>query len=113
MYLALLSAAPTDATTMATMTEIGTPGTNGYSRPLVAFSAPSGTTLSSTSNTSALTIGPFTGSAPGTATYAALVSANTGTSGELTFSWTLDVPKAAAVGDSITLAVGALVCTET
>ena len=35
MYLALLSAAPTDATTLATMTEITTAG---YSRQAVTFS---------------------------------------------------------------------------
>ena len=31
-YLALLTAAPTDATTMATMAEVTTPGSSGYTR---------------------------------------------------------------------------------
>lgn len=104
MYLALLSAAPTDATTMVTMVEITTAG---YARQTVAFTAPSGDP-EVTSNTAILTFGPFTADPP-IVTHAALVSATTGTVGDLTYFWTWDVSRDAASGDSLTVAVGALV----
>ena len=59
MYLVLLTAAPTDATTMATMTELTTPGTNGYDREICAWDAATGDP-SSADNTSLITFGPFT-----------------------------------------------------
>jgi len=104
MYLALLSAAPTDATTLATMTEITTAG---YSRQAVTFSAPSGDPQVS-SNTAALTFGPFSADPPNV-THAALVSAASGTTGDLVYFWTLDNARDAANGDSLTVAIGALV----
>lgn len=109
MYLALLTAAPTDSTTMGTMTEVTTPGTNGYSRQTCAFTAPSGDP-SSTENTSLITFGPFS-SDLGNVTHLALVSASTGTTGDLVMYWTADVAKDPANGDSITVAAGALVMT--
>jgi hypothetical protein len=109
MYLALLTAAPTDSTTMASMTELTTPGSNGYSRQAVTFSAPS-SDPSSTSNTSTVTFGPFS-SDLGNVTHCALVSASTGTSGDLTFYWTLDAARDPANGDSISFAASALVAT--
>lgn len=103
-YLALLTAAPTDATTLATMTEVTTAG---YSRQTVAWSAPSGDPRA-TSNSGALTFGPFTADPPNV-THAALVSAATGTTGDLIYFWTLDVARDGISGDSLTVAVGALV----
>ena len=109
MYLALLTAAPTDSTDMSTMTELTTPGSNGYDRQTCAFDAPTGDP-SSTDNSSLITFGPFT-SDLGTVTHLALVSASTGTSGDLTMYWTADTSKDPANGDSITVAAGALVMT--
>lgn len=106
MYLALLTAAPTDATTMATMTELTTPGSNGYDREVCAFDAPTGDPAQ-TDNSSLITFGPFT-SDLGNVTHAALVSAATGTAGDLVAYWTADVAKDPANGDSITIAAGAL-----
>lgn len=103
VYLALLSAAPTDATTLATMTEITTAG---YSRQTVAWSAPSGDPRV-TSNTGVLTFGPFTADPPNV-THAALVSAATGTTGDLLYWWTLDTARDGITGDSLTVAVSAL-----
>lgn len=110
MYLALLTAAPNDATTMATMTELTTPGTNGYDREICAFDAPTGDP-SSTQNSSLITFGPFS-SDLGNVTHLALVSAATGTAGDLTMYWTADVAKDPANGDSITVEAGALVMTN-
>jgi hypothetical protein len=104
MYLALLTAAPTDATTVATMTEVTTAG---YSRQACAFSAPSGDPRVS-SNTALLTFGPFSADPPNV-THSALVSSASGTSGDLTYFWTWDNARDAANGDSLTVAIGALV----
>lgn len=109
VYLALLTAAPTDATTMASMAELTTPGTNGYSRQTVAWSAPSGDP-SSTQNSGALTFGPFTADLANV-THCALVSASTGTAGDFIWYWTVDVAKDPANGDSITVAAGAVTMT--
>lgn len=108
-YLALLTAAPTDATTMATMVEVTTPGSNGYSRQPVTWSAPSGDP-SSSSNTGALTFGPFTADL-GNVTHCALVSAATGTAGDFIYHWALTTARDPANGDSIQFAAGALVAT--
>jgi hypothetical protein len=109
MYLVLLTAAPTDATTMATMTELTTPGTNGYDREICAWDAATGDP-SSADNTSLITFGPFTADL-GNVTHLGLVSAATGTAGDFVMYWTADVAKDPANGDSITVAAGALVMT--
>ena len=106
MYLALLTAAPSDSTTMATMTEVSTAV---YARQACAFTAPSGDP-SSTSNSAQITFGPFTADPPNV-THCALVSAATGTSGDLVMHWALDVAKDAATNESIQVAIGGLVMT--
>jgi len=106
-YLALLTAAPTDATTMANMSEVATPGSGGYNRQAVTWSAPTGDP-SSSSNSNALTFGAFTVD-PASVGYVALVSAATGTTGDFLWFWQVDTAKDAGVGDSITIAAGALV----
>lgn len=105
MYVALLTAAPTDATDMTTMTELTTPGTNGYSRQ--AYGPDDPTTTETAGNTATITFGPFTADL-GNVTHLALVSAATGTAGDLVWYWTADVAKDPANGDSITIAADAL-----
>lgn len=100
-YLALLSAAPSDTTTVATMTEISTAG---YTRKAITWSAPSGDPAV-TSNTAAVTFGPFTADPPNVP-YLALVSSASGTSGDFIYYWTADTARDAATGDSITVAIG-------
>ena len=107
-YLALLTAAPTATTTLATMTEVTTAG---YSRQTVTWGAPAGNPRA-TSNTGALTFGPFSADPPNI-THAALVSAASGTSGDLIDSWSLDTARDGISGDSLTVAIGALVLTQT
>lgn len=106
MYLALLTAAPTDATTPANMTEVFAAGTSGYARVAVTWSVPTGDP-SVTSNTNTLTFGAFT-AATGTIVACALVTATSGTTGNLYAWWTLTTPRTAAVGDTITFAPGDL-----
>ena len=103
-YIALLTAAPTDASTLATMSEITTAG---YARQAITWGAPSGDPRT-TSNTATITFGPFTADPPNV-THAALVSALSGTTGDLIYFWTLDVAKDAALNESIQIAAGAAV----
>ena len=108
-YLALLTSAPTDATTMASMAEVDTPGSNGYDRETIAFTAPAGDP-SSTENTALVTFGPFTADLANV-THCALVDAATGTAGAFIWWWSLDAAKNPANGDSITVAAGAITMT--
>ena len=103
-YLALLSAAPTDSTTLASMTEITTSGYGG--RKSVTWGAPSGDPAV-TANTNVITFGAFTADPP-SAGWVALVSAASGTTGDFIYWWTADTARDAAIGDSITIAAGAL-----
>lgn len=105
-YLALLSAAPTDASTNATMTEIST---SGYARQSVAWTAPTGDP-ESTQNSATLTFGPFTADPPNV-THCALVSSSSGTGGDFLMWWALTAAKDAATGESIQFAAGALTMT--
>src|SRR5687768_5024417 len=72
-YLALLTAAPSDTTTLATMTEVTT---SGYVRQTVAWTDPStsGVDPRRTQNSGIVTFGPFTADPPNV-THCALVSA--------------------------------------
>ena len=107
-YLALLTAAPGDTTSMATMAELTTPTTNGYDRKAVTWTDP--TTTGSTTNNPAITFGPFS-SDLSNVTHCALVSTLTGTGGDFIFYWSLDAPKDPANGDSIEFAISALTMT--
>lgn len=107
MYLALLSAAPGDATTMGTMTEITT---SGYARQSVTWSAPTGQPASS-SNSAQITFGPFSAATPSVG-WCCLVSASSGTSGDLTMYWTLNAAKTAAIGESMQVAASGLTMTQ-
>jgi hypothetical protein len=102
-YLALFSAAPSDSTTVATMTEVTTAG---YARQLVTWAAPS-SDPSITSNTTTLTFGPFSADPPNVP-YLALVSSASGTGGDFLAYWTADTARAAANGESIQVAAGGL-----
>ena len=108
-YLCLLTAAPTDASTLTSgFAEVNTAG---YARQLVTWSpagAPGVGQSSITSNTAAVTFGPFTAAMATAATSAALTNASTGTSGDFLMWWTLDFAKQANQNESIQFAIGAL-----
>jgi hypothetical protein len=105
-YLALLTSAPSDSTTLATMAELSAAG---YARQSVAWTAPTGDP-SSTNNSAVLTFGPFTAD-PANVTHCALVSAASGTTGDFLHHWQLDAAKDAALNESIQFAIAALVAT--
>jgi hypothetical protein len=102
VYIALLTAAPTDATTNATMTEYTA---TGYARQSVAWAAPSGDP-SATSNSGTLTFGPFTAGTGATVTHIACVSSASGTSGDFIAYWTLDASRTPATNDSLVFTAG-------
>ena len=106
-FLALSTTAPTDSALGA---ELTVAGTNGYNRQTVAWSAPTGDP-SSTNNTALITFGPFTADL-GIVTHIMLMDVLTaGTAPNCLAYWTADVAKDPANGDSITIAIGALVMT--
>jgi hypothetical protein len=110
-YLALLTATPTDATTMATMAEVTTPASNGYDRKAVTWTAPTDSSgVRRSENEGAVTFGAAT-SDWAEVTCCALVSALTGTSGDFLYWWVFDTPRNAAIGDSIQIADAALYMT--
>ena len=102
-YLCLLTASATDADTIAALAEVATAG---YVRQQVTWSTPTGDPQVS-SNSNAMTFGPFSADPPNI-THLALVSAASGTSGDLLYRWTADTPRDGIANDSITVAVGAL-----
>ncbi len=108
VYVAQLTAAPTASTTLATMSEVSTAG---YARQSCAWTAPSGTPRQS-ANSAVLTWGPYTADPPNV-THLALVSASSGTTGDLIDSWAVDTARDATTGDSITCAAGALTLQQT
>ena len=108
-YLALLTAAPTDTSTVGTMTEVTTPATNGYARQAVTWTAPAGDP-SSTENTAQLTFGPFSADLLNV-THVALVDSLAAGTGDIIWWWAVDVAKDPANGDSITVAAAALTMT--
>ena len=107
-YLALLTAAPSDATTDGTITMTEYAAT-GYSRQTVTWTAPSIISLlPATQNSTGLTFGPFTAGTGATITHAALVSAASGSTGDLLAWWSLDTSRTPATNDAISIAANAL-----
>jgi hypothetical protein len=103
-YLALLTSAPSDTTTVSSMAELA--AGNGYARQAVTWGAPSGDP-SVTANTALITFGPFTTNFANV-TYLALVSSASGTGGDFIWYWEADSARDPDNGDSITVAIGAL-----
>jgi hypothetical protein len=108
-YLALLTAAPTDASTLATMAEVSTAG---YARQSVTWAAPSAADPPETHNTATLTAGPFSADPPNV-THFAIVSAASGTSGDFLAWGAWTAARDAANGDSLQVAASALSLTAT
>lgn len=106
-YLALLTAAPTAETTLGTMAEVAAAG---YARQETPWAAPAGVPRV-TSNATIETWGPFTADPP-LVTHIALVSAASGTVGDLIAFWTANTARDAAIGDSISANAGAITLTE-
>lgn len=105
VYLALLTAAPAQGAVLSGLAEYSA---TGYSRQVISFVAPAGTPRL-TSNSATVTYGPLTG-ANGVAvvTHWAVVSAASGTSGEVVAYGDFAVSRTPAAGDSMSVAAGAI-----
>lgn len=106
-YLALLTSAPTDASTLGTMSEVST---SGYARQAVTWSAPSAADPPESHNSGAVTFGPFSADPPNVTHYA-LVSASSGTTGDFLAWGAWATARDAASGDSLQVASSALSAT--
>jgi len=110
VYLALLTAAPTQTdATMAAETEFST--SDGYARQPFGPTTPTVASPSVTGNTATITFGPITTAAPGTATWAMLCNAVSGTTANNICAFLLANPRTPLVGDSLTAAPSAFTCT--
>lgn len=109
VYLALLTAAPTDASTNATITELATAG---YARQAIAFTAPTAADPPETHNSGVITFGPFSADPPNV-THFALVSSSSGAGGDFLGWGALTAARDAAINDSLQAAIAAfsLTCT--
>jgi len=109
MAIALCTAAPTDASTGATITEVA--NSNAYARqtlnPLDANWTAASSTDGLTDNASAITFPTATGSW-GTVTHVALCDSATWGAGNMYLYGTLDVSKAVGSGDTIKYNIGDL-----
>lgn len=113
LAIALCTAAPTDASTGATIVEM--PDANGYARqtlnPLDAnWSAPDATG-GLTRNQAAITFGPVTGSDWAAATHVAILDSATWGAGNMLLYGTLTLPKTGTVGDTIVFSIDTLAIT--
>ena len=109
VYLALLTAAPSDSTTPATMTE---EDDATYSRQNVtssfADSADNSGVQRVVSNAD-ITFGPWTAEASSAITHCALVTSSSGTSGSIYYFWEFATSKTPGAGDTLTIASGNLI----
>lgn len=108
-YLALLTADPTDAVLISDLSEVTT---SGYSRVSMTWGSPSAAYPSVVSNTNLVTFGPMSANMTIPAQWLALVTAASGTSGELKYTWTMKEPQQALATQEILIAAGALTITQ-
>lgn len=108
-YLALLTADPIGQTTISGLSEVTT---TGYSRQVCAFSAASSAYPSQATNSGLITFGPLTANMLVAAAWLALVTVQTGTVGFLLDTWVMQTPQQVLATQSIDIAAGALILTQ-
>jgi hypothetical protein len=108
-YVALLSADPGEATTLAALTEIVTPG---YSRFLISMAPATATSPSVTESLTTIIWGPMTADMSVAAGWAALVTAATGVLGQVLFTWKLPKSQKVATSQSVIVAINDLQVSE-
>lgn len=118
-YVALLTADPSTTAANPTdpqMSELTELAATGYARQAVTWTAATSPTngTSQIQNSNVVTFGPFTASnGSGTpTTFGALVTAASGTTGEVIAVWEWDVPVVAPQNQSITIPVANLTLTQ-
>ncbi len=109
VYLGLATAVPEDplSTTLATLTEVTTPG---YARVAVpAFSAASTVAPVRTTSPTAFSFPSFTADQTIAATYAFLTNVATGTAGQVRYLFQLETPVLGRVGEPLNIPASTLV----
>jgi len=110
LAIALCTAAPTDASTGATIAEVA--NANGYARqtlnPLDANWTAASSTDGLTDNASAITFPVCTGSPWGTVTHFAILDSATHGAGNVLIHGALAVSKVVGVGDTFSFPIGTL-----
>jgi hypothetical protein len=105
VYLALLTAAPTDTNlTMAAVTEYGA---TGYARQIIAWGSATAAEPSVISNSGTITFGPFTAGTGSAVTHAAVCDAVSGTTANIIGTVALTSSRTPATGDSLQAAAAA------
>lgn len=105
VYLALLTAAPTDTNlTMAAVTEYGA---TGYARQVIAWGSATAAEPSVISNSGTITFGPFTAGTGSAVTHAAVCDAVSGTTANIIGTVALTSSRTPATGDSLQAAAAA------
>jgi hypothetical protein len=113
LYLALLIADPSTSGSgggpAVLLSDLQEDTTAGYARQSVTFTAASAAVPSQAQNTAAITFGPYTANQAAPVQWAALVTAASGTTGILKYTWTLDTVEQVQVSQPIIFPAGALV----
>jgi hypothetical protein len=105
VYLALLTAAPTDTNlTMAAVTEYAA---TGYARQIYTPAAATAAEPSVVANSNVITFGPFTAGTGGVVTHAAICDAVSGTTANIIATVALTASRTPANGDSLQAAASA------
>lgn len=109
-YLALLTVAPDDTTTMANMVEVTTPG---YARPACSWTGASLASPSVTANAALISFGALTADMTLPAVGLVLVTAQTGTTGQVRMWWTLDQAMQLLNGQTLQISANVLTMSQT
>jgi len=108
-YLALCTADPSQATTVAALQEVTT---SGYARVAVTFGSPTNAYPSVIANSAIISFGPFTANMALAAQWLAMVTSSSGTGGALKYTWTLDSPEQVNATQYINIAAGAITISQ-
>jgi hypothetical protein len=109
VYIALLTSSVPDNIGLSSIPEVTTAG---YARQLVTWSASTIARPSLTGNNAVITFGPVTADMSVPATHVALVTAATGTSGDVLYVWQLDTTQQAVNGQALQMAVNKLTLSQ-
>lgn len=117
LYVALLTGDPTvsspDGGYAQGVADLTEDATAGYQRQPVTFAEPAGAGYPATiSSTAALTFGPYTAAQLQSVQWAALVTSSSGTTGLLLYLWTLPAPQQVSASQSIQIAAGDLMLSQ-
>jgi hypothetical protein len=104
-YLALCTADPSSAVTVAEISEVTTAG---YARAEVVWNTPTAAYPSVITNSNLIVWGPMSANMALAAQWVAMVTSASGTSGQLLYTWTLDDPQQVYATQEIAIAAGEL-----